>query len=71
MFHVGSYSFTIFLSYCLTNITSFVKLKRIRRIGMQYTLRWLEMHMLFKSEYLDAWYDLGNLSENGKIALIF
>jgi UPF0716 family protein affecting phage T7 exclusion len=40
-----SLSFTIILFYCLTNIMLFVKLKRIRQIGMQHTLRLLEMHV--------------------------
>jgi hypothetical protein len=29
------------------------------------------VYVLFKSENLDEWYDLGNVSENGKIALAF
>jgi len=71
MFYVGSHSFTIFLLHRLTNIMSFVKLMSIRRIGMKYTLRWLEMHVLFMSENLDEWYDFGNIGENRKKALNF
>ena len=65
---------TVLQYFCptvLTNILSFVKLKGTRRKGTQYTLRWLEMHLLFKSEILDEWYDLGNVSESGKITLNF
>jgi hypothetical protein len=52
------------------NIMSFAKSKPIRWIGMQYTRKSLEIHIVVKSENLNEGYDLGNFSANRKITLI-